>query len=115
MSLLASSMSEGGTLLAHRHLSWSRSRPTAGTRDSETGAPTPGTPSTSTFKAWFSWLSEREKQDYQADAAAILLTPPGALQGGDTVTNVGLGRFVVLDGGVKNMGEHDRVEVRRSA
>lgn len=112
MSLLASSMSEGGTLLAHRRLSWSRSRPTTGGKDPDTGYTIPGTPSTGTFKAWFSWLSEREKQDYQADAAAILLTPPGTLQGGDIVTNAALGRFVVLDGGVKGMGEHDRVEVR---
>ena len=108
-------MTAGGSLLTHRRLRFTRSRPGTPTRDSDTGAPIPGAPSTSTFNAWFTWLSEREAQDYQADTAAILLTPTGTLKTGDTVTESTLGAFIVLDGGVKPHGDFDRVEVKRSA
>lgn len=114
MSLLAASMTTA-SLLTHRLLAWTRSRPTPGTTNPTTGDYVPGAPATATVNAWFSWLSERQQQDYQADAAAILLAPPGSLSPGDTITNTSLGSFIVLDGGVKPMGEYDRAELKRSA
>lgn len=114
MSLIANTMSVGSSLLEHRRLTWTRSRPGASTEDPVTGYTVPGAPSTGTLTAFFSWLTEREKQDYAADAAAIVLTTPGELRPGDTITNATIGQFVVLDGGVKPQGDHDRVELRRS-
>lgn len=114
MSLISQSMTIGSSLLEHRRLKWTRSRPGTPTKDAETGYSTPGAPSTGTVWAFFSWIPERERADYQADAAAYLLAPPGSLQPGDTVSNPDVGQFVVMDGGVKPQGEADRVELKRS-
>lgn len=97
------------SLLSHRRESFTRERRGTETRDPNTGSPIPGPLQTGTVTGWLSWMSAKERADYQGDAAAFILTLPGQLQTGDFITG-SRGRFVVLD--VKPQGGHDRADLR---
>jgi hypothetical protein len=91
---------------------WTRTRSTK-TGETATGAPIVTIADTA-IKAHFQWLTERSKQDYRADAAAILLTPTGEAQAGDILVHGTYGRFIALDGAPTPLGSHDRIEVKRA-
>lgn len=110
VSLISDTLTGG--LLEHRRLAWTRSRPTAGSKNPTTGAPIPGTPTTGTVDGWFSWLGREEALDFGGDAAAKLITATGQLQVNDTITNASMGSFVALQ--VRPQGDFDTVALRRS-
>lgn len=112
MSLLQSSFSGGG-LLAGRRQRFTRTRETRTGQDPDTGAPITTT-STGTVQGWFTWASPDTKQDLHADAVAYILTTPRQLRPGDTIRHPDIGSFLVLEGGVKAYGAHDRAELRRA-
>jgi len=92
--------------------SWTRTRSTK-TGETATGAPLVTT-APATIKGHFFWLTERSRIDYRADAAAILLTPIGQAEAGDTLEHETYGRFIALENAPTPLGTHDRVEMKRA-
>lgn len=114
MSLLSHTVGPGG-LLDHYWVDWIVTRTTTTGKDPVTGAPVTDTaPLADPVAAHFSWATQRDQVDYQADTDAILLTQPGALQAGDRIANATYGSFLVSEASPKPQGPFDRVEVRRA-
>lgn len=112
MSLLGQTM-RASPLLGERRTRFTRTRLVMTGRNPTTGAPIT-TPTNGRVDGWFTWATPDTKQDLHADAIAYILTTPKQLRPGDTIRHADYGSFLVLEGGVKPYGPHDRAELRRS-
>lgn len=110
MTLLDTAFSDD-SLLAGYWLTWTRTRTTQTGRDATTGAPTVTT-STATIQGQLTWMRQAEAANYQNDATAYILTLPGQLQEGDTITNADVGTFQVLEDGARSNGPFDRANLK---